>query len=164
MPKKRLFIVVLFVVITELVGLKSLPARAQERFTRNNDGTVTDKRSGLMWTQTDNQDDIYWKDALTWIKNRLSNSVSRRYENWRLPTIPELEELYLDSPDYSGYQTACGHSVKIVPQIQISCILVWSSNSALGLPVAFNFNLGSAFTVDVHDRAGCRVLAVREVE
>ncbi len=164
MQKKRYFIVVLFVFLTELAGLKSFPALAQERFTQNNDGTVTDATSGLMWTQTDNQDDIYWKDAQSWIKNRLSNSVSRRYENWRLPTIAELEGLYLDSPDYSGYQAACGHSVKIVPQIQISCILVWSSNSALGLPVAFNYNLGSPFTVDVHDKAGCRVLAVREVE
>lgn len=164
MPKKRLFIVVLFAFLIELVGVKSFPALAQDRFAQNNDGTVTDTTSGLMWTQTDNQDDIYWKDAPTWIKNRLSNSVGRQYDNWRLPTIAELEGLYLDSPDYSGYRTGCGHSVKIVSQIQISCILVWSSNSALGLPVAFNFNLGSAFTVDVHDKAGCRVLAVREVE
>jgi hypothetical protein len=150
--------------ITVLVCFEWTPAPAQDRFIKNNDGTVTDSNSGLMWAQTDNQADIYWKDARDWIKSRLPDSVNPQYNNWRLPTVEELEQLYLENPNYPGYRTSCGHSVKMVPQIQISCILVWSSDSALGLPVAFNFNLGSPFTVDVHDRAGCRVLAVRNVE
>lgn len=164
MRRKSLLITGFLVLVTGLSGLGSTPALAQERLIANDDGTVTDVESGLMWTQTDNQADIYWKDAQAWIQNRLPQSIGPQYANWRLPTLAELERLYLDRQDYSGYRTTCGHSVKIVPQIQISCILVWSSDNALGLPVAFNFNLGNAFTVDVHENAGCRVLAVRKLE
>ena len=35
---------------------------------------------------------------------------------------------------------------------------------ALGLPLAFNYYLGSPFTVDLTDKNGCRVLPVREIE
>ena len=152
----------LFIII--LVWFGHVPALAQERFTENGNGTVTDRESGLMWSQTDNKADIFWKEAHGWIRNHFAKSINPQYDNWRLPTTGELQSLYLDRPDYKGYRTACGHDVKMIPQIQISCILVWTSNSALGLPVAFNFNLGDAFTVDVHDKAGCRVLAVRDTK
>ena len=137
---------------------------AQERFIENGDGTVTDRKSGLMWSQTDNNEDIFWREARGWIQNNFAKSIDREYNNWRLPSINELQGLYMDSPDHKGYRAACGHEVKITPQIKISCILVWSSNTALGLPVAFNYYLGNPFTVDVHDKTGCRVLAVRKVE
>ena len=138
--------------------------QAQERFVVNGDGTVTDRKAALMWSQNDNKSDILWKEAQRWIKDRNAGPASGRYNNWRLPTVEELQSLYIDSADSPGYRAACGHVVKIVPQINISCILVWSSDSALGLPVAFNFNLGNAFTVDIHDNAGCRVLAVRKIK
>ena len=152
----------LFTIIIVCFG--RLPALAQERFIENGDGTVTDGVAGLMWSQTDNNGDILWKEAQSWIKNRFAKSISARYDNWRLPTVDELQSLYLDRPDYPGYRTACGFEVKMIPQIQISCILVWTSNRALGLPVAFNFYLGNAFTVEVHENTGCRVLAVRNAK
>ena len=147
-----------------LVGHGFGIARAQERFIANADGTVTDREAGLMWSQIDNESDILWKDALPWIKNRFDPSASRKFTSWRLPTVEELQSLFIDGTEYPGYRAACGHRVKIIPQIRISCILVWSSDSALGLPIAFNFNLGNAFTVNLHDKAGCRVLAVRNIE
>ncbi len=143
-----------------------LPAAvaARERFVENGDGTVTDLESGLMWSQTDNNADIFRKEAQDWIENKNAPPSKQQYNDWRLPTVDELKTLYVDNPGYKGYRAACGHEVKMIPQIQISCILVWSSSSALGLPVAFNFYLGDAFTVDIHDNAGCRVLAVRNAE
>jgi hypothetical protein len=163
MDKLLKFIDHLFLVIIILVGLVHGPALAQERIKDNGDGTVTDGVSGLMWSQADNKTDIYWKDAQPWIRNHWAESIDPKYDNWRLPTVDELQGLYIGSPDYNGYRTACGHRVKMLPQIQISCILLWTSNSALGLPVAYNFNLGNAFTVDVNDNTGCRVLAVRKI-
>lgn len=139
-------------------------AEAQERFIDNGDGTVTDTRLGLMWAQTDNQTDIFWEEAPGWIKRDFPNRVGTRYNDWRLPTIKELQSLYRESSGYNGYQTQCGHTVKMVSPISISCILVWSSDSALGLPLAFNYYLGSPFTVDLTDRNGCRVLPVREIK
>ena len=146
------------------VWLDESKVLAQERFVANGDGTVTDRESGLMWSQTDNKSDILRKEAGSWIKNQFSANTSRKYDNWRLPTVEELQSIYIDSANYQGYRTECGHDVKIIPQIRISCILIWSSNSALGLPIAFNFNLGNAFTVDIHDQTGCRVLAVRKIK
>jgi hypothetical protein len=138
-------------------------ADAQDRFIDNGDGTVTDTKLDLMWAQEDNKADIYWQEAPSWIKNIFENQIGPRYDNWRLPTLSELKSLYLESPNYNGYRSQCGHYVRMVPEIKISCILVWSSNTALGLPLVFNYYLGAAFTVDLADNKGCRVLPVRKI-
>jgi hypothetical protein len=157
-PTARIFLLVL------LLGLAcGMPANAQERFIDNGNGTVTDLRAGLMWTQTDNQKDIFWRQAAEWIRDSFAAGLDQKYENWRLPTVTELQSLYLEDPTYHGYPASCGYAVKMIPQISLSCILVWSSDTALGLPLAFNYYLGNAFTVDLNDNAGCRVLAVRNI-
>ena len=143
--------------------LGTIAADAQERFIDNGDGTVTDTQLDLMWAQRDNQADIFWEQAPSWIRTKFTNQVGTRYDDWRLPTLRELKSLYLESADYSGYETQCGHNVKIVPAIRISCILVWTSDTALGLPLAFNYYLGNPFTVDLTDKNGCRVLPVRRM-
>ncbi len=141
-----------------------MEADAQERFIDNGDGTVTDTQLNLMWAQADNQADILWEQVPAWIKNNLVEQIGTRYTDWRLPTINELKSLYLESPSYEGYETNCGHIVKMVPEISISCILIWSSDTALGLPLAFNFYLGNPFTVDMTEKNGCRVLPVRRID
>ena len=142
----------------------AIGVHAQERFIDKGDGTVTDTTWGLMWAQTDNQVDIFWKEAPLWIKNDFAYQIEPLYDDWRLPTLEELKSLYIDSPSYNGYETECGHLVKMVPEIRISCILVWSSDTALGLPLAFNYYLGNPFTVNLTDNSGCRVLAVRRIK
>jgi hypothetical protein len=137
---------------------------AEQRFIDHGNGTVTDRKLGLMWAKTDNQVDIYWDQIQDWLIDEFPDTIPKLYGNWRLPTIAELQSLYVQIPKYQGYQTRCGHQVKIVPQIRLSCILVWASDTALGLPLAFNFNLGSAFTVGLHDNTGCRVLPVRSLQ
>ena len=147
-----------------LLVLGAIAAGAQERFINNGDGTVSDTKLGLMWAQTDNQADIFWKQAKIWIKNSFPNQIDPRFNDWRIPTVKELKTLYVESPDYNGYKTDCGHEVKMVPAIRISCILVWTSDTALGLPLAYNYYLGNPFTVDLSDNNGCRVLPVREIK
>jgi hypothetical protein len=147
-----------------LLVFVAVSAAAQERFSDNGDGTVTDNLMGLMWAKTDNRADIFWKEALLWIKNNFPKQIGSQYDDWRLPSVKELRSLYVESVDYTGYKTDCGHEVKMVPEIRISCILVWSSDTALGLPLAFNYNLGNPFTVDLTDHNGCRVLPVREIK
>ena len=147
-----------------LLVLGAIGAGAQERFIDNGDGTVTDNLMGLMWAKTDNRADIFWNEALLWIKNNFPKQIGSRYDDWRLPSVKELRSLYVESVDYTGYKADCGHEVKMVPEIRISCILVWSSDTALGLPLAFNYNLGNPFTVDLTDHNGCRVLPVREIK
>jgi len=137
---------------------------AEQRFIDHGNGTVTDRKLGLMWAKTDNQTDLFWDQIQGWLTDEFPDTIPQLYDNWRLPTISELQSLYVEDPKYQGYQTRCGHQVKIVPQIRLSCILVWTSDTALGLPLAFNFNLGSAFTIGLHDNNGCRMLPVRSLK
>ncbi|MGD2096313.1 MAG: DUF1566 domain-containing protein [Desulfobacterales bacterium] len=139
-------------------------ALAEQRFIDHGNGTVTDRQLGLMWAKTDNQADIFWSQIQDWLTNDFIDTIPQLYENWRLPTTAELQSLFVENAKYQGYQTLCGPTVKIVPQIRLSCTLVWTSDMALGLPIAFDFNLGSAFTIDLHNNKGCRVLPVRSLQ
>lgn len=153
-------LILFLMAITGLYGV----AQAEQRFIDHGNGTVTDRRLGLMWAKTDNQVDIFWSQIQGWLTGNFVDTIPQLYENWRLPTTAELQSLFVEDAKYQGYQTLCGPQVKIVPQIRLSCILVWTSDMALGLPIAFDFNLGSAFTIDLHDNKGCRVLPVRSLQ
>ena len=58
-------------------------------FINNDDGTVTDNATGLMWQQVDDGDTYNWKDAL---KNA-KNSKLAGYNDWRLPNTKELQSI-----------------------------------------------------------------------
>ena len=139
-------------------------ALAEQRFIDHGNGTITDRKLGLMWAKNDNQVNIFWHQISNWLTEDFPDTIPQVYDNWRLPTISELQSLFAEDPNYDGYQTLCGLPVKIVPQIRLSCILVWTSDMALGLPLAFDFNLGSAFAVGLQDNKGCRVLPVRSLQ
>lgn len=161
MPKR----LAVFFIVT-LVALAGTPdfVRADQRFIDHGNGTVTDRKLGLMWAKNDNQSDIFWNQVQNWIENDFLDTIPQLYDNWRLPTASELRSLFVEDTKYEGYMTDCGHPVKIVPQIRLSCVLIWTSDRALGLPLAFNFNLGNAFTVELYHNKGCRVLPVRSLD
>lgn len=137
---------------------------AENRFTDNGNGTVTDHKLELMWSKTDNQVDINWKHANAWTKYTFEDTISPKYNNWRLPTLEELQSLFILDPKYNGYMTDCGFVAKIAPEIKISCILLWTSEKSIGARVAFNFNIGSPFAIPSYDINGCRALPVRSLK
>ena len=60
------------------------------RFTNNQDDTVTDTFTSLMWQQNANgETDKSWNAAVTFCEN----SVTGGYADWRLPTEDEMEDL-----------------------------------------------------------------------
>lgn len=66
-------------------------------FVDNNDGTVTDESSGLMWQQSDSGEGLDWENALSYCEDlNLAN-----YTDWRLPNAKELQYIvdYSRSPD-----------------------------------------------------------------
>ena len=69
----------------------------QKRFIDNGDGSVTDTETNLMWKQTDAYQDTSkwcnWFGAGAYVKD-LNISRFAGFENWRLPTLEEAEELY----------------------------------------------------------------------
>ena len=65
-------------------------------FVNNNDGTVTDTATGLMWQQADDGQTRDWQNALSYAENlSLAN-----YTDWRLPNAKELQSIvdYTRSP------------------------------------------------------------------
>jgi hypothetical protein len=60
-----------------------------ERFKDNDDGSVTDKKTGLMWTKNANHGRKSWCKAMAFCKNL----EFAGHSDWRLPTDKELESL-----------------------------------------------------------------------
>lgn len=72
-------------------------------FVANGDGTVTDRATGLMWSQADSETALNWEAALEWVQ--VQNAASYLGHNdWRLPDAKELQSIldYTRSPDTSG--------------------------------------------------------------
>lgn len=139
-------------------------ALAGDRFTDNGDGTVTDLQLGVMWSKTDNQGDINWKQATQWVRYTFGDTLARRYDNWRMPTLAELQSLHVHSRDYQGYETDCGQHVKIVPEIKLSCGWVWTSETSAIQAHIFNFNRGYHYTDRMVHKKAYRALPVRDLK
>lgn len=138
---------------------------ADDRFSDNGDGTVTDHQLNLMWSKSDNQGDINWEDAGKWVKFNLFYLLpDAKYDDWRLPTVRELRTLFIDNKELEGKLTDCGMRVKIVPQINLSCGWVWSSEAKDISANVFTYRLGYHFSdLKMHQKAH-RVLAVRNIK
>jgi hypothetical protein len=55
-------------------------------FTNNNDGTVTDNNTNLMWQREDNNSRVPWEQAIMYCENL----VLEDYSDWRLANVKEL--------------------------------------------------------------------------
>ena len=162
-PAAAILSLIIFVVIG---GICLTPAVSEERFTDNGDGTVTDNERGLMWAKTDNLGDINWKQAQRWVQYTFGDTLTAKYDNWRLPTLEELQSLVVADKNTKGYETDCGQWVKIVPDIRLSCGWVWTSETDPLAPVAriFNFDNVYHYTVRMAHNRGYRVLPVRDLK
>jgi hypothetical protein len=72
------------------------------RFMDNEDGTVTDNLSGLMWAKAANENGtMLWNDAIDYVNGLSlgSDSCGSSYTDWRLPNIKELQSLI----DFKNY-------------------------------------------------------------
>ncbi|MGR5140272.1 DUF1566 domain-containing protein [Photobacterium sp. DNB23_23_1] len=87
-------------------------------YTRNNDGTVTDNHTGLIWAQTtDTNGDgkITAADKMTYDEAvaYASNLQLAGHSDWRVPTIKELYSLMMfDGEDPSGLNGAGTYSIR----------------------------------------------------
>ena len=152
-------------VIAAIVCIFS-PVLAGERFTDNGDGTVTDHELKLMWSKTDNNGNIDWNQAEKWSTYTFPYTLEKSYDNWRLPTLKELQSLVVKDKNYKGYETDCGQWAKTIPQIQLSCGWIWTSEADARAPTAriFNFDNVYHYTVRKAQRRGYRALPVRDLK
>lgn len=154
------------IILTAGIFVSMVPAMAADRFTDNGDGTVTDRKLGLMWSQTDNQGDINWIQAEKWVQFTFPYTLEKRYENWRLPTLAELQSILVEDKNAKGYEAECGQWVKTVPEIKLSCGWVWTSETDEIAPTAriFNFDNVYHYTVRKAHKRGYRALPVRNLK
>jgi serine protease Do len=65
-------------------------------FVDNNDGTVTDKATGLMWQKSGSSSSLQNRSAKEYIK-RLNRKRYAGHSDWRMPTVEELASLLAKS-------------------------------------------------------------------
>lgn len=65
-------------------------------FVDENDGTISDLATGLMWQKADTGNGLDWQEALSYCEN----SELADYSDWRLPNVKELQSIvdYTRSP------------------------------------------------------------------
>lgn len=85
-------------------------------FVDNNNGTITDRASGLMWSKNDSGDGMNWEEALIWVKQKNEEDYLG-YNDWRLPNAKEMQSIV----DYSRAPGST-NSAAINPIFNISAI------------------------------------------
>lgn len=72
-------------------------------FINNNDSTISDLATGLMWSEEDSKEGLDWEGALAWVQERNDESFLG-HDDWRLPNIKELHSIvdYTRSPASSS--------------------------------------------------------------
>jgi hypothetical protein len=121
---------------------------------------------GYQLDNTDNLGDINWIQAEKWSKYTFPYTLEKRYDNWRLPTLAELKSIVSPDKKDKGYETDCGQRVKTIPQIQLTCGWVWTSETASNAPTARVFNFDNIYHYSVRKvhKRGYRALAVRSIK
>ncbi|MGD9120808.1 MAG: DUF1566 domain-containing protein, partial [Desulfobacterales bacterium] len=133
------------VILIAGVLIGGVPVMAEDRFIDNGDGTVTDRKQNLMWSKTDNQGDINWIQADKWVQFTFPDTIPKGYDNWRMPTLAELQSLLVEDKSSKGYEADCGQWVKTVPEIRLSCGWVWTSETDPIAPTARIFNFDNVY-------------------
>ena len=108
------------------------PVRGQvygeNNFKKNEDNTITDVATGLMWAKDDSKMQLSWEEALKYAET----SSLEGYSDWRLPNVKELQSIV----DYSG----------VFPAIDTTYFNITSFNHADGrLDYPFFWTSTSAF-------------------
>ncbi len=88
----------------------------KNNFKDNEDGTISDLATGLMWQQSDSKKAMSWEEALAWAQEK-NREDYLGYNDWRLPNAKELQSIvdYSRSPQKTN-------SAAIDPLFEVSPI------------------------------------------
>ena len=118
------------------------------RLTDNNDGTITDNLTGLMWAKEDSWQMetrwLSWDEAREYTKNMAYQQLSG-YNDWRLPEKEEL--LTLVDPDHI-IQDKYGKDIKMNPVFPNGPLATtWTADGIGSDGYIVNFTTGEADTL-----------------
>ena len=146
----RARILILTIIIAFVaVFVFNITRAAEKRFVDNEDGTVTDTQTGLMWAKSSSPGNISWQDAAFYCKSPAMDSLYLKYDDWRMPTIDEFKTLYIK--DSKGHETDCGLKVRVDPIFELTCSWFWSSDlppaphSSTRSVMAYVFDMGRGY-------------------
>ncbi len=76
------------------------PDYGKNDFADNGDGTITDRATGLMWSQADSGKGLDWQQGLAWVQQMNAENYLG-HNDWRMPDVKELQSIidYTRSPD-----------------------------------------------------------------
>jgi hypothetical protein len=112
---------------------------SETRFIVNDNGTVSDTATGLMWAAHDNGVSTTWKEA----KEYCENYHGGGYTDWRMPTVDELAGIY--DKNEAGYRPECAvydWKVFITEKIHLSGCSPWASGDHGAEAECFMFDYG----------------------
>jgi len=85
-------------------------------FVNNEDGTITDKATGLMWDKTGSSQGMNWEEALDWVQQKNEENY-HGHRDWRLPNAKELHSIVDYSRSPSATNSAAIYQLFDVPTI-----------------------------------------------
>lgn len=118
-------------------------------FVDNGDGTITDRATGLMWSQADSSVGMTWQEAMAWVQQKNQESYLD-HSDWRLPNAKELQSIvdYTRSP-------ATTNSAAIAPSFHVTSIVdeggltdypfYWTSTTHVGEATSGHYAVYIAF-------------------
>jgi len=128
--------------------------RDYTRFMANNNGTVSDTRTGLMWAAKDNGNSINWANAKRYCENYRGGG----YWDWRMPTAGELAGLYDASKSRPGGLFIIHVATEL---IDITDLWFWASETSGSNAAYFRFANGKRGWDPQSSDISKRVLPVR---
>ena len=116
----------------------------KKRFVDNNNGTITDSFTGLMWQEgyayRETGNYISWYDANNYVE-KLNKQKLGEYCDWRLPNKLEIQSLYeVVHPFLSRGKTLILHIDPVFEFGYGSCF--WTSRAKLSAALGFEFDAG----------------------
>lgn len=128
-------------------------------FIAYDNGTVKDTKTGLIWAAKGNGKDINWENGKSYCENYRGGG----YDDWRMPTIEELQGLYDENKGYPVDCHPAKANVHLTRLIQVSCYFVWSPKIKEGgdRALLFNFRNGREYWHPPDLGMNRRVLPVR---
>ncbi len=116
----------------------------KNRFLDNDNGTISDSFTGLMWQEgyayRETGNYISWYDANDYIE-KLNQQKLGKYYDWRLPNKLEIQSLYeVEHPFLSRGKTFFLHIDPIFEFGYGSCF--WTSRTKLSAALGFEFDAG----------------------
>ena len=110
------------------------PSYGQNDFHDNDDGTIIDRATGLMWSKADSGKGMNWEDSLAWVQ-QCNAKQYLGHSDWRLPNAKELQSIV----DYARAPSKT-RSAAISPLFQVTKLrdgdypYFWTSTTHLDGP------------------------------